>query len=451
MRNKTGGTTGSNQYGPRGTAKRRPTPSGTQAANLMEQADDSARRMRLKYLQTTCPPLAQLSSAFSRAGHRLWLVGGPVRDMLGDRAPKDFDCCTDADPQATKAILDPLGPVYTVGEAYGTIGVAIQGEVFEVTTLRGEQYEPDSRHPQVTYLTEIDQDLRRRDFTVNAMAIDLESGDLIDPFGGHADLRSRRLRTPPRHGSAPADIDQAVETLTEDPLRVARAIRFHACRGFDIDPDLSDAMAWVAPQMSSLAVERLNAETERIITESHPSSFGRALEATPSEAAVHMWGVALDQKLLAVAPDLINPVARRAAIVQAADRQGVIQGFCARRKWRTDDFREAVATWQTSEHMSSDDMVAARIAVRRAPHTVLEAALHLRQESGSRISGAWLDALDRVDSLKAEMPIKGNDPAIIAAGLKGPQIGAALARMERLWVMNPDATRDDLVPHLPQP
>src|SRR5215210_901668 len=133
------------------------------------------------------PPVPALAAAFARRGKALYLVGGPVRDrLLGREASNDLDFTTDARPPEVKRLLKDAGAdaIFAVGEKFGTIGGVFGDMIVEVTTYRSEQYAPGSRKPSVEFGTSLEGDLSRRDFTVNAMAVDARAGDLIDPFGG---------------------------------------------------------------------------------------------------------------------------------------------------------------------------------------------------------------------------------------------------------------------------
>ncbi|HLZ08024.1 MAG TPA: CCA tRNA nucleotidyltransferase, partial [Chloroflexota bacterium] len=169
----------------------------------------------------------RLAEAFAAAGHQLYLVGGSVRDQILGRLTHDLDFTTDALPDATRAVLAGIDPtsIYTVGEKFGTIGAIFGDTNVEITTFRGEQYEPGSRKPTVHYGTTLEDDLSRRDFTMNALAEDAASGELFDPFGGQSDLRAGLIRA----------VGDPRQRFTEDPLRLLRAVRFVAELGFTIE------------------------------------------------------------------------------------------------------------------------------------------------------------------------------------------------------------------------
>ncbi|MEO9223388.1 MAG: CCA tRNA nucleotidyltransferase, partial [Acidimicrobiales bacterium] len=187
-------------------------------------------------LQPLLDEVRPLAEAFDAAGYRLYLVGGIVRDQLLGReltSEADLDFTTDARPPETKKIIGPLASaVWAQGERFGTIGATIGGRTVEITTHRAEAYHPDSRKPDVAFADEIEADLSRRDFTVNAMALSLPAPELIDPFGGAADLAAGRLHTP----LGPH------QSFSDDPLRMMRAARFIAGYGLVPEPELTLAV-----------------------------------------------------------------------------------------------------------------------------------------------------------------------------------------------------------------
>ncbi len=206
--------------------------------------------------------VADLAVAFAAAGHELHLVGGMVRDiLLGLPASNDLDFTTSATPEETKAIAATIetGGIYDIGERFGTIGVVFADAAgpipVEITTYRSEVYEAGSRHPGVTYGTSIDDDLARRDVTINAIAVDIANGALIDPFDGQADLAMGVLR-------AVGDPD---ERFREDPLRLLRVARFVSQLGFTIEAATHAAMIRQASHLAAISVERVYAELTRLL------------------------------------------------------------------------------------------------------------------------------------------------------------------------------------------
>lgn len=212
-----------------------------------------------------------LADRFRQAGHRLFLVGGTVRDLLlatGDSpldlAAMDFDATTTARPDEIKRIVGGLADaVWTQGERFGTIGLKIGNRTYEITTHRAEAYQPDSRKPEVQFADDIEVDLSRRDFTINAMALELTSDTptLVDPFGGAADLMSRSLRTPL----------SAEESFNDDPLRMLRAARFISQLEVIPDPSIATAVTKMADRLSIVSMERIRVEFDKLIVTRRPS------------------------------------------------------------------------------------------------------------------------------------------------------------------------------------
>jgi poly(A) polymerase len=225
-------------------------------------------------LLAVASPLAdELGEIFVGHGHELALVGGSVRDAFLGRLAGDLDLTTDAPPQRIIEITDGWpDQVWTIGIDFGTVGMRKGSAIFEITTYRSEQYARGSRKPEVTYGQSLEDDLSRRDFTVNAMAARLPGYDLVDPFGGLRDLKEKILRTPGR----PED------SLNDDPLRILRAARFAAQLGFAITPELSSAMAELAPKLAAQAkivsAERVAAELTKLMLAPAPSGPSRGIK-----------------------------------------------------------------------------------------------------------------------------------------------------------------------------
>ncbi len=217
---------------------------------------------RLRTLLEAATPLAEV---FERAHRRLYLVGGSVRDALVgdvDLDTIDLDCTTDARPDEVLGLVRGVAEqVWEQGRAFGTIGVRVRGRAFEVTTHRAEVYRADSRKPSVTFGDDVEVDLSRRDFTINAMALDLASLRLIDPFGGAADLAQHRLATP---------LDPEV-SFGDDPLRMLRAARFLARFELVADEALVKAATDLAPRLEIVSSERIRDELDKIVTVEVPS------------------------------------------------------------------------------------------------------------------------------------------------------------------------------------
>ena len=218
---------------------------------------------RLRPVLEETRPLAE---RFSAAGHRLYLVGGIVRDLLADRPldVPDIDLTTDARPDQTKALLHGWADaMWTQGERFGTIGAKKHNRAFEITTHRAEAYDPDSRKPAVEFADAIETDLSRRDFTVNAMALTLPEPELVDPFDGRSDLLvHHRLRTP----LSPE------QSFTDDPLRMLRAARFVADFGLEPDDALRASIEQQRHRLEIVSAERIRDELDKLIVVDDPSA-----------------------------------------------------------------------------------------------------------------------------------------------------------------------------------
>ncbi|HSL27205.1 MAG TPA: CCA tRNA nucleotidyltransferase [Acidimicrobiia bacterium] len=216
---------------------------------------------RLRWLVEPGSPTAELASRFIAGGHAIYLVGGSVRDAFLDRPHGDLDFTTDARPADIRHIVDGWADaVYLVGEAFGTIGVRKDGLLAEITTFRAEIYREESRKPHVSFSNEIEADLARRDFTVNAIALRLPDLAAVDPYGGLADLAAELLRTP----LAPEI------SFSDDPLRMLRLFRFQATLGFRIDPATLDAVTRMSDRLAIISAERIRDELAKLMVAPAP-------------------------------------------------------------------------------------------------------------------------------------------------------------------------------------
>ncbi|HEY0803648.1 MAG TPA: CCA tRNA nucleotidyltransferase, partial [Pseudonocardiaceae bacterium] len=212
---------------------------------------EDAQRKAVQELMRLSPVLTQLAKRFTAAGHQLYLVGGSVRDALLGRLGTDLDFTTDARPPQVQRLLSGWADaVWDIGIAFGTVGARVGDQVCEITTFRSDAYDRVSRNPQVAFGDSIEDDLVRRDFTVNAMAVDLATQRFIDPHDGMSALVARRLDTPATPQSSFAD----------DPLRMLRAARFASQLGFEPTPRVVAAMTDMAGEIERITAERVQAE-----------------------------------------------------------------------------------------------------------------------------------------------------------------------------------------------
>ncbi|MEV4311522.1 CCA tRNA nucleotidyltransferase [Actinocrispum sp. NPDC049592] len=207
------------------------------------------------------PVADELTALFTKAGQSLFLVGGSVRDALLGRLGNDLDFTTNARPdQVMRLVSGWADAVWDVGIEFGTVGASKNGVMCEITTFRADSYDGVTRNPEVKFGDSITDDLKRRDFTVNAMAVDLANKQFVDPYGGMEALSARVLDTP----AAPE------ESFGDDPLRMMRAARFTSQLGFTATPRVFEAMTAMAEQITRITPERVQTELSKLLCGKHP-------------------------------------------------------------------------------------------------------------------------------------------------------------------------------------
>jgi poly(A) polymerase len=224
---------------------------------------DAAAQLAITTLTSRAPEATELASLFKSAGYKLALVGGPVRDAILGRLGNDLDFTTDAHPKDCEKILNKWADsVWDIGAAFGTVA-GKKGEItVEVTTYRSESYDSSSRKPNVEFGKTIEGDLARRDFTINAMALELTTPEptFIDLFNGVADLQNKLIKTP----------GKAEESFSDDPLRMMRAARFMSQLNFEIDPSVLVAIKSMATRLEIISFERIRDEFIKILMSQSP-------------------------------------------------------------------------------------------------------------------------------------------------------------------------------------
>ena len=229
----------------------------------MKTPIDAAAQLAITTLTSRAPEATELASLFKSAGYKLALVGGPVRDAILGRLGNDLDFTTDAHPKDCEKILNKWADsVWDIGAAFGTVA-GKKGEItVEVTTYRSESYDSSSRKPNVEFGKTIEGDLARRDFTINAMALELTTPEptFIDLFNGVADLQNKLIKTP----------GKAEESFSDDPLRMMRAARFMSQLNFEIDPSVLVAIKSMATRLEIISFERIRDEFIKILMSPSP-------------------------------------------------------------------------------------------------------------------------------------------------------------------------------------
>jgi poly(A) polymerase len=232
---------------------------------------NSAQRKAVAELLRVSPIADELGRRFATAGHELHLVGGSVRDALLGELGDDLDFCTDARPEETLQVVKGWAEaIWETGREFGTIGIQKNGLRLEITTFRAEAYDGVSRNPVVSYGDNLLDDLQRRDFTINAMAVSVPGHEFTDPYGGVQDLAAGVIRTP----AAPE------LSFSDDPLRMLRAARFAAKLRFTVDKPVIAAMTAMAPDLDRITAERIRDEFTKLLCGADPVAGLRLLVDT---------------------------------------------------------------------------------------------------------------------------------------------------------------------------
>jgi tRNA nucleotidyltransferase/poly(A) polymerase len=420
------GGPGSNQYA---TKPRRPDIDQVAAAytttgdGLPDPLDDPPSPTLQRTLDSAA--LQPTVARFAAAGVPLHLVGGPVRDSVAGLQPTDLDLCTPAPPGQIRQLVGGLGTVVDTGAAFGTIMLHQRGhEPIEITQFRGEAYTPGSRKPAVTATDDLLEDLRRRDFTVNAMAADTTTGTVTDPFGGMADLAAGRLRTP-------GDPDA---TFDEDPLRICRMVRFAATRGWTPDDATAAAAAAKTDRLAIVSAERIQTETAKTLASPDPQALARLLDVSGTVGCRDRMLAGLDTTALDGASlDRIGPDDRLAALVWAHGDPADATSRLAAAKWPKADVAHATAVAKAIErmHTARTDLDARR-AIRQTPPVVADAALRLGRNLHRPATHQVRAANDDATRWRAPLPVDGRDA--LKQGLRGPQVGEWLAAAETAYL-----------------
>lgn len=396
----------------------------------------------LTRLVATClgdPAVHAIVQRLADAGHDTYVVGGPVRDAFdGVDDIDDIDLVTVAHPQQVADLLDGIGTVNLVGESFGVVKVHADGTDVDVATARADRYEPGSRKPDVVYADRVDDDLQRRDFTVNAMAVRLptdpaQQPTLLDPYDGRQSLADRQLDTP---------TDPAI-SFGDDPLRIHRAWRFAATRQFTLDGRLYDAARQVVADglLGSVSAERKQAEAAKVLAHPEPTAWAQAVGLMVQldvldDVFPGIRGV--DTGPLAWCG---SPLARLAGLFACSDQRttpGDARALLPAAKWPTATVRDVSDVLELVHARTSTQR---RGLIGKADDPVVDAAVELTHALG-RPSGQPLLADAAVRHLwRLPLPVGGAD--VLAAGVPaGPKVGEALAYVSDLQVRTEWATAD---------
>ena len=368
-----------------------------------------------------------LSERFVAAGWGFFVVGGVVRDLFLGKRSGDIDITTDAHPGETASILGDWGEaVWDQGARFGTIGARRGDIVVEVTTHRSEQYEQTSRKPQVKFSSEIEDDLARRDFTVNSMAIEFPSWRLVDPFNGREHLEKGVLSTPLGPRTA----------FSEDPLRMLRAARFTAGYGLAPDEEVEEAITDIAERLAIVSKERINDEMSKFLVVDKPGAGVSLLQRTGLMKQIFPkasnFEVIRPDVLDLVQPDLVTrwasllwPVAGNAELVRSL----------------LSDLRVSKSiSSQVAGIVDASQRLAQAVdvnpsSIRRALHAIrpnTASAVALLEAYGQAPSDEVLVAMHRLEAEEGtqgfEVPLNGFEVAELI-GKEGPDVGTTLSRL----------------------
>lgn len=416
-------------------------------------ASRSFESAELDLLRSLIQPVAD---RLAERGHGLFFVGGIVRDLLlASRAASDgdldtpalnadfsdIDLTTDARPKAIKAALSGSAhSMWTQGERFGTIGATIGDHAFEITTHRAESYDEASRKPVVTFGDDLETDLSRRDFTINAMAIDVTSGGLVDPYGGQADLESRRLRTP---------LDPAI-SFTDDPLRMLRAARFIPRFDLTVSAEVETSARELCSRLSIVSGERIHDEIEKLLALPTPGAGLRFLAATGllSQIGLSTAGPRLDE-----IAELSTARARRAGLLLELDDDH-IQSFLSALRYSNADKRStkrvvvAVRRMADTERTAPLEPLLRELATSSGDES-LDDIVELAPLAGvdPETVAATRTALDRLRAIEdlddRTPPLEGTEVMELLGVDAGPEVGAALRHLESLRLAGGPLSADD--------
>lgn len=222
---------------------------------------DVLKAMENLQRNTSNPLLDKLGALFESAGFELALVGGPVRDAILGRVAPDLDFTTNANPDQIYQLLKPIATgLWDIGREFGTIAAQLDGEQVEITSYRADSYDKTTRKPTVEFGDNLEDDLVRRDFTVNAMALRLPSRTFVDPHEGLRDLMLQTLRTP----------SKPEVSFSDDPLRMMRGARFASQLGFELDPGVFEAMTQMHDRIEIISAERVRDELVKLMLAPDP-------------------------------------------------------------------------------------------------------------------------------------------------------------------------------------
>ena len=375
------------------------------------------------------PALVTLRQVFQKHGKDIRIVGGAVRDIMSGKTPKDIDLATDATPDEQIEIYKSSGYRYVeTGLAHGTITVVIDKEPYEITSLRTETNH-DGRHATVAYTTDWGADLSRRDLTINAMALTFD-GELIDPFGGERDLKSKTVRF----------VGNPVDRMTEDYLRILRFFRFHGRIGNkSFDPQVEAAIHKAAPGLSKISGERIWSEMSKIIT--GPNVAVELAEMNKLGILQIIGLPKVGDKIASMAAHLSLVNAPITVLAYLIDNQQTAEALV--NHWKLSGAERDLLYWLVKNKNNPLNLeVAQNMVADNIPSTyVFELASLQRKQSIATAMQSFQ---------KPIFPVSGNDLQV--AGVKpGIGMGKVIKDLRDIWKQSRfKLSKDELLAHLPK-
>lgn len=388
----------------------------------------------------------QIMEKLNEHGFEAYVVGGCVRDSLLGREPEDWDITTSARPDEVKTIFQRT---IDTGIQHGTVTVMLNRQGYEVTTYRVDGEYEDGRHPKsVDFTTSLLEDLKRRDFTINAMAYNGREG-LVDAFGGMADLDGKVIRC----------VGSAMNRFTEDALRILRAIRFSAQLGFRIEDETYAAVARIAPNLAKVSRERIAAELTKLLKSCHPEKMKLVADTGAAKYISEAFERAAVLKKEELAAICLLPDSKYMRWAGFLRREEPETAAAILRDLKLDcDTMERVkvlvGSWQEE---IPDEKPAVRRVMNRIPGEMFDSLLCFQEAFAEEISGGYREKLAAVRSLAEEirsdcdpvtlkeLAVDGRD--LIKAGMKpGPGLGKTLKELMDLVLDDPKRnTKEELL------
>ncbi len=397
----------------------------------------------IDYLRNLISPVTE---RFVNEQHTLFLVGGVVRDSFINQKIKspDLDLTTNATPDQIRALVEPVADaVWLQGERFGTIGLRI-GEIrMEITTHRSESYITSSRKPSVTFSLNLEDDLSRRDFTVNAMAFELDTGNFFDPFNGRSDLENKILRTP----LSPS------ESFNDDPLRILRAARFYA--GYELKPvqEIVDTAKDLAERILIVSAERIREEVLKLLALENPTKGFEFLEKVDLLPKILSFEFNLDNQNLnkifsLLPPD--DPISRFSIFFKGLSKTKVKESLHRLRMSREErrlienivDFLNFVSNGPKSEQWTDEEIRRSldlnQLNVEESINLIVASDLNVKNFLGS------------VENLKATENLLSFEPSLTAQELMvllnlepGPLVGEILRWLKEIHLRDGPISADE--------